>query len=188
MKPQRPGLSARVRALAIACVAAIGAAAIAGCSTAPPAGLEPVTGFQLERYLGNWYEIARLDHSFERGLSDVTATYRKRTDGGLDVINRGYDTARGSWREAQGRAYLLAGADQGSLKVSFFGPFYGGYHVIDLDRADYSWALVVGPGRDYFWLLARTPKLDRELVQQLVARAARAGIDTERLIWVEHTR
>ena len=107
---------------------------LGGCAVAPPAGVTPITGFELNRYLGPWYEIARLDHSFERGLSNVSATYGRREDGGVQVMNRGYDDRQGIWKEAEGRAYFLGEPTVGSLKVSFFGPFYGGYHLIALDQ------------------------------------------------------
>src|SRR6056297_1758193 len=104
-----------------------------GC-VGTPENIEPVTGFEPERYLGTWYEIARLDHSFERGLSAVTAHYSAREDGGIDVVNRGLDTATGEWETARGRAYFVDGRDRGHLKVSFFGPFYGAYVVFELDE------------------------------------------------------
>lgn len=153
--------------------------------TAIPDGLEPVRGFDAGRYLGRWYEIARLDHAFERGLSRVSADYAWRDDGGLRVVNRGYDDARGSWKEAVGRAYFVGSADVASLKVSFFGPFYGGYHVIALDP-DYRWALVAGPSRDYLWILARAPRLDPPVYDRLVATAATAGFPVAGLIAVAH--
>ncbi|HEY5790234.1 MAG TPA: lipocalin family protein [Gammaproteobacteria bacterium] len=156
----------------------------AGC-TALPEGLEPVRGFELERYLGRWYEIARLDHRFERGLSRVTADYGRRDDGGIRVLNRGYDAAAGSWKEAEGKAYFLGAGDVGSLKVSFFGPFYGGYHVLALDP-EYRWALVAGPSRDYLWILAREPELDPAVRDALVGQAARAGFPVQGLISVAH--
>jgi apolipoprotein D and lipocalin family protein len=156
-------------------------AVLAGC-TAVPAGIQPVRGFQVERYLGTWHEIARLDHRFERGLTDVTATYARRDDGGIDVLNRGWDAAAGQWREARGRAYFLDAPDVASLKVSFFGPFYGGYHVFALDD-DYRWAVVSGPSRDYFWILARQPTLDPATRSDLIERARRAGFDTDTLIF-----
>ena len=156
---------------------------LAGC-TGVPEGVQPVRGFDAERYLGTWHEIARLDHSFERGLVQVTATYAKREDGGgIDVLNRGYDPVKGAWKEAEGRAYFIAEPDLASLKVSFFGPFYAGYHVIALDP-DYRWALVSGYNRDYFWILSRTPALDEPTRNELVALAAAAGIAVDRLIWV----
>ena len=157
---------------------------LAGC-TGIPEGVTPVRGFQLERYLGTWYEIARLDHSFERGLVDVTATYQTRSDGGIDVINKGYDPAKHDWREAKGRAYFLDKPDIASLNVSFFGPFYGGYHVMALDP-DYRWAMVAGPSHKYFWILARSPNLPDDVMKNLLQTAKQAGFDLDRLIRVSH--
>lgn len=154
--------------------------------TGVPKGLEPVRGFELARYLGQWYEIARLDHGFERGLIDVSATYSLREDGGIRVLNRGYDPERGRWREAVGRAYPLEDSQTASLKVSFFGPFYGGYHVIALDREKYRYALVSGPSRKYLWILARDRKLPADTLEFLVAQAKQAGFPVEQLIYVEH--
>ena len=150
-----------------------------------PKGITPVDSFELERYLGRWYEIARLDHSFERGLSRVTAEYSLRKDGGVRVINRGWSAAKGEWRQAEGRAYFVEGKDRGYLKVSFFGPFYGAYVIFELDR-DYRYALVCGPDRSYLWLLAREPEIDDALRDRLIARAAALGFATENLIMVEH--
>lgn len=155
-----------------------------GC-VGTPQGIEPVTGFELERYLGTWYEIARLDHRFERGLSRVSATYSRRDDGGIRVVNRGFNQTTGAWKEAIGRAYFTGPADVGALKVSFFGPFYGGYNVIALDREGYRWALVCGPSRDYLWILARSPQLDPEVYQRLVAQAGELGFAVDGLIEVE---
>ncbi len=159
---------------------------LAGC-TSVPQGIQPVTGFELERYLGTWYEIARLDHPFERGLSDISATYSRRSDGGIDVLNRGWDIEKGAWREARGRAYFLDTPNVASLKVSFFGPFYGGYHVFALDP-NAQWALVAGPSREYLWILARTPRLPEALLLELVDKARRAGFATEALIYPSHSR
>jgi len=162
-------------------------ATLAGCSTAPPPGLAAVTPFDVDRYAGTWYEIARMDHAFERGLSDVSATYRLQADGSVQVTNRGFDAERKVWKEAVGKALFTGDADRGSLKVSFFGPFYGGYHVAALD-ADYQWALVVGPDRSYCWILSRTKQLPPGVREQLIARANALGIDTQALIWVTHQR
>jgi apolipoprotein D and lipocalin family protein len=168
-----------IRALAwIAC------AMLAGCSQIP-GGVEPVREFEPERYLGTWYEVARLDHGFERGLSRVTATYEAREDGGIDVLNRGYDAAKKEWREARGRARFVGPRDVAELEVSFFGPFYGGYNVIDLDAA-YSIALVAGPSRSYLWILARRPDPPRGEIDRLVARARALGFDTGSLVYVSH--
>ena len=119
---------------------------LAGC-TGVPEGITPVTGFQLERYLGKWYEIARLDHSFERGLSHVTAEYSMRPDGGVKVLNRGFSAEKNRWKEAEGRAYFADGPGKGHLKVSFFGPFYGAYVILELDKENYQYSLLCGPDR-----------------------------------------
>jgi len=161
---------------------------LAACSTAPPEGVRPVTSFDLNRYLGQWYEIARLDHSFERGMSDVNATYQLQDDGSVKVINRGYDTQRQAWKEAIGRALFIGDSQTASLKVSFFGPFYGGYHVIALDRENYRWSLVAGPDRDYLWILARNKTLPAEVREQLLSQARALGFATDKLIWVDHPR
>lgn len=159
---------------------------LTGCVGIPD-GVTAVRGFEAERYLGTWYEIARLDHRFERGLSNVTATYSRREDGGIDVVNRGYDESAGEWDEAAGKAYFVDAPDIGRLKVSFFGPFYGAYNVVRLDE-DYQWSLVVGPNRSYLWLLARTPVLEPAVREQLVATAAELGFPVAELIWVVHDR
>lgn len=157
---------------------------LAGC-TMTPQGVTPVESFEVDRYLGTWYEIARLDHRFERGLSQVSATYSKRPDGGSDVINRGLDRKAGKWKEAQGRAYFIDKPDVARLKVTFFWPFYGGYNIIELDRDRYAYALVCGPNRSYLWILARTRHLDKPILQQLITTAERLGFDTGQLIFVE---
>ncbi len=164
------------------------AISVTGCSTAPPEGLTSVTPFDVNRYLGKWYEIARLDHSFERGLTDVSATYSLKSDGSLEVINRGFNTKKDEWKSATGRAVFTGSQNQGSLKVSFFGPFYGGYHILALDQANYQWALVAGPDRDYLWILARSKVLAPAIREQLVAEAKKMGFATDKLIWVEHNR
>ena len=157
----------------------------AGC-TGMPQNVTPVSDFDVDRYLGEWYEIARLDHSFERGLEKITAQYSLKPDGGLRVVNRGFDTASGQWREAEGKAWFIDDPQTGRLKVSFFGPFYGAYNIIQLDHKDYQYALVCGPDTSYLWILARAPDLDRAIVEQLVSYAADLGFDTSQLIYVRH--
>ena len=163
-------------------------AVLSACSTTPPAGMTAVTPFDVQRYVGKWYEIARLDHSFERGLSDVSATYRLQNDGSVEVINRGFDSKRGEWREAEGRALFTGEPTRASLKVSFFGPFYGGYHVVALDQQGYRWAMVVGPDRDYLWILARDKQLPAGVREELLRQAKEQGIDVQKLIWVGQNR
>ena len=155
-----------------------------GC-TGVPDGVETVEGFELDRYLGTWYEVARLDHRFERGLTNVTANYSMLDDGGVRVVNRGR-SADGEWEDAEGKAYFVDRPDAGRLKVSFFGPFYGGYNIVELDKDGYQYALVVGPDRDYLWILARQPDLDDTILQRLVARARELNFPVDELIYVEH--
>lgn len=156
---------------------------LSGC-VALPQNVQPVGNFKLERYLGQWYEVARLDHSFERGLSKVTADYSLRDDGGVRVLNRGYSAEDQKWKEAEGKAYFVGQPDQGYLKVSFFGPFYGAYVVAELDHENYQYSLVTGPNTSYLWILSRTPTLDAATKDRLVKKAASLGFDTSKLIFV----
>ena len=159
---------------------------LSGCMGIPE-GVEPITGFALERYLGTWHEIARLDHSFERGLSDVTAEYSLRDDGGVRVINSGFNVASGQRESAEGKAYFVDSPDVGRLKVSFFGPFYGAYNIIALDKAQYSYVMIAGNTTDYLWILARSPKLDPVILQTLVQQAQALGFPTQDLIYLQPT-
>nr|WP_202943551.1 lipocalin family protein [Syntrophus aciditrophicus] len=138
-----------------------------------PENITPVDNFNLEKYLGKWYEIARLDHSFERGLSKVTAEYTLRSDGGVKVLNRGYSDIEKKWKEAEGKAYFVQESDRGYLKVSFFGPFYGSYVVFEIDEVNYQYSLVCGPDRSYLWILSRNPAMPEELKAKLVDKAKR---------------
>lgn len=157
---------------------------LAGC-TGVPDGVEPVGNFDADKYLGTWYEIARLDHSFEDGLSRVTAEYSLNDDGSIRVLNRGYNQADDSWEEAEGRAVFTGSRSVGHLKVSFFGPFYSSYVVFDLDDA-YSRAYVSGYNRDYLWLLSRTPQVSDAELEAFRDRARAAGFDVDELIIVDH--
>jgi apolipoprotein D and lipocalin family protein len=176
-----------LRKLALGAMATLIAATGSGC-TGVPDGVPTVTGFELDRYLGTWYEVARLDHRFERGMTDVTANYSLRDDGGVSVVNTGFEPEKGKWASATGKAYFVGDADQGQLKVSFFGPFYGGYNIVELDKEDYQYSLVVGPNRNYLWILSRSPQLDEEILSALVEKASSLGFPTDELIYVEHDR
>ena len=154
--------------------------------TYQPDGVQPVRGFDVSRYMGTWYEVARLPNRFEKGLEQVTATYALQDDGSVRVVNRGYDIARREWRDIAGRARFVGEADVAALKVSFFGPFYGGYNVIDLDP-QYRYALVVGPDRSYLWILSREPNLPTEVMERLKRKAAELGFDTRLLVYVQHS-
>jgi apolipoprotein D and lipocalin family protein len=156
---------------------------LSGC-TGIPETVEPVQEFNAQRYLGTWYEIARLDHSFERGLTHVTAEYSQRDDGGIRVLNSGTDMHTGEREQAEGKAYPVDEESVGHLKVSFFGPFYASYVIFELDE-NYQYAFVSGPDTDFVWLLARTPTVSDELKQRFMGRLAESGFDTDALIWVD---
>jgi apolipoprotein D and lipocalin family protein len=159
-------------------------ALLAGC-VGLPENVRPVDSFKVEKYLGQWYEVARFDHSFERGLSKVTADYSARDDGGISVVNRGYSEQKKAWTEAKGKAYFVDKTDQGHLKVSFFGPFYASYVVVELDKENYQYSMITGPDKSYLWILSRTPKMNDTTKAALVAKAQALGYDTAKLIWVE---
>ncbi len=152
-------------------------------SPTPPRGVKPVTGFDASHYLGKWYEVARLENRFERGLEQVTATYGRRSDGGISVLNRGYDPVKARWKESEGRAYFTGAPSTAALKVSFFGPFYGGYNIIALDD-DYRYALVSGPNRDYLWILSRTPQIPESVKLNYLAIARELNFPVDKLVWV----
>lgn len=158
---------------------------IAGCVGIPD-NITPVKGFDVQRYLGLWYEIARLDHSFERGLEKVQAHYSLTGDGVIRVVNRGFNPKSNEWKEAVGKASFIADADTGRLKVSFFGPFYGSYNIIALDQEHYAYALVCGPNKSYLWILAREPQMKESIKSVLINKAKSLGFETEKLIYVKH--
>lgn len=155
--------------------------------TSLPDGIHPVNNFELQRYLGTWYEVARLDHPFERGLEQVSAQYGMQDDGGIMVLNRGFNTAEQQWEEAQGQAYFVGDSDVGHLKVSFFGPFYASYVIFLLDMKDYKYAMITGPNKDYLWILARQTSIQEDILNKLIQHAKERGYATDNLIYVDHT-
>ncbi|MFA5920913.1 MAG: lipocalin family protein [Methylococcaceae bacterium] len=159
------------------------AALLSGC-TGIPDGVTAINGFEINRYMGTWYEIARLDHRFERGLNNISATYTLSEDGGVNVLNKGWNQADGKWDQAEGKAYFVEQPDKGRLKVSFFGPFYGGYNIIDLDKKDYTYSMVTGPDKSYLWILSRTRQLPKATLDALIEKAKQLGFATNKLIFV----
>jgi apolipoprotein D and lipocalin family protein len=157
---------------------------ISGCSTPKELSTESIPAiknFDLQRYLGMWYETARLPHSFESGLDRVTATYTLQEDGTVKVLNKGFNISKGEWKEADGKAYradTLAGA---LLKVSFFWIFYADYKVIVLDTANYSYAMVTSSSKKYLWILSRSPQLEQSIYAELIRKAGEWGFNTSEL-------
>ena len=158
---------------------------VTGC-TGIPDDVKPVGQFEINRYLGKWYEIARLDHSFERGMDNVTAEYTMMSDGGVSVRNRGYLAEDNQWKTAEGKAYFVDRQDLGYLKVSFFGPFYGSYVIFELDSENYQYAFVTSYDKSYLWLLSRTPLVSDDLVKRFVELAGELGYPTDALVYVDH--
>jgi len=166
-------------------------AAFAGCSTStterlglPP--LETVPRVDLARYVGTWYEIAAIPQSFQKGCVATTATYTIREDGDIDVLNRcRKDTLEGPEKSARGRARVVDGATNAKLEVSFFRPFWGDYWIVDLG-AEYEYAVVGHPGRDYLWILARKPTMPDAAYEAILARLKDKSYDTSRLKRTRH--
>ncbi len=153
----------------------------AGCAGVPE-GIVAVDNFKLDRYLGTWYEVARIDNRFERGSEQVSAIYTLREDGKVRVSNKGYYPEEKKWKSVEGKGKFAGDPTVGALKVSFFGPFYGGYNIFDLDRENYSWAMIAGSNRDYLWILSRTPQMDKAVFTRLLAEAHAKGFDTLRVM------
>lgn len=169
----------------LVCIICLWLSSCSNTLTQLPEGIQPVSTFSLDRYLGTWYEIARLDHSFERNLSHVTAQYELNSDGSVKVTNRGYHTTKQSWKTAIGKAMFVGEPFIGHLKVSFFGPFYASYVVFQLDP-DYQTALVTSHDSSYVWLLSRTPALSSTQQHNMSKALIQHGFDTDSLIWVNH--
>lgn len=152
-----------------------------------PKGASAVKEFQIEKYLGQWYEIARFDFRFERGLNNTTANYSVNKDGSVKVDNRGYNYEKKQWEEAVGKAKFIGPHEVARLKVSFFGPFYASYNVIALDK-DYKYALVAGKDTSYLWILSRETTIPDEIKKNYLKIAEDLGFRTSQLVWVEHDK
>lgn len=154
------------------------------CQVSIPKEAKAVTNFDVSQYSGKWYEIARFDFRFEKDLNNTTAEYTLNKDGSIKVRNRGFNYVKKEWKEAIGKAKFVNSPDEARLKVSFFGPFYGGYNVIDL--VDYRYALIAGNNLDYLWILSREKTIPENIKQQFLKKAQNIGYNTNKLIWVEH--
>ena len=178
----RAGCS-RSRRAALGLTLALSASVLAvGCAVSPPGGrFQPVSPFDVERYMGTWHEIARIDHRFQRGLVNASAEYSLNADGTVKVVNRGFNPVKNEWKSVEGVGKFVGDRNVAALKVSFFGPFYGGYNVVALDPG-YQTALVVGEDPSYFWLLARDRNLPEAQVEKLLQQAAAMGVDLGQVI------
>ncbi len=157
-----------------------------GCRTIPK-GATPVSPFETSKYLGEWYEIARMDFKFEKGLNNTTANYSLREDGKLKVLNKGYNYTKKEWKESEGKAKFKDDKNTAALLVSFFGPFYTGYNVVELDP-EYRYALVIGKNKKFMWILSRSTLIPEEVKSKYLQTAKGLGYETDKLIWVEHDR
>jgi apolipoprotein D and lipocalin family protein len=162
----------------------VGVAISHAASCSSPA-FPPINGFVLEKFLGNWYEIARMPSSFEKDLVNVTATYELRKDGKVTVINQGFNKKKGKKHLARGKGKFAGSPDIGHLRVSFFGPFYADYIIIALDAASYAYAMVASNSAKYLWILSRTPKLEKGVLDNLLAKARELGFNEKNLVMVE---
>ena len=158
---------------------AIVGAILTGCVSGPKVDNTPVAALDLKRYLGEWYEIARFDHSFERGIEQAKAVYTLNEDGTIQVENSGIKDGKPKTAIGKGKRTN----EPALLRVSFFGPFYADYRVMKID-AEYTYALVGSGGADYLWILSRTSILPEAAKSELVGEAKRRGYDTDKLIWV----
>lgn len=152
-----------------------------------PDGITAVVPFNKERYLGKWFEIARLDFKYERDLNNTTAEYSLNPDGTIKVINRGYNPEKGLWKQATGKAKFVGSDNIAMLKVSFFGPFYSGYNVIAIDP-DYKYALVAGTSLKLLWILSRETRVPDEIKNNYLKIAKDFGYNTSDLLWIVHDK
>lgn len=150
-----------------------------------PDGVKAVENFNVKKYLGTWYEVARIDFKYEKNLNNTTATYSLNKDGSIKVVNRGYNYKTNTYKKSEGKAVFVKEQNTGMLKVSFFGPFYDGYNVLAIDDA-YTHALVCGRNHDYLWLLCRQPNMYEAIRDRYLKIATANGFDINRLLWVVH--
>lgn len=167
-----------------ACITASALVLLTGCLHQPEPVVAPISQLDAERYMGTWYEIMRMPNRFQRDMTQVSANYRLNDDGTFEVVNRGYDTRKGEWNTAIGKARPIDGMAAG-FRVSFQWPFRGGYYIVELGD-NYEYAIVVSDSHDYFWLLARQPQLPRWLVDRTLARALEWGFDIDEMVETSH--
>jgi apolipoprotein D and lipocalin family protein len=163
------------------------ALALYSCVATIPEKAKAVTNFDKSKYLGKWYEIARLDFKYEKGLNNVTAQYSLNDNGTIRVDNKGYNVKKDKWEESIGKAKFVKKDDIGMLKVSFFGPFYAGYNVIAIDD-NYKYALVAGESLKYMWILSRETTIPESIKANYLIKAQEIGYNVTDLVWTEHNK
>ena len=168
-------------------VLSLGIAALLSSCASIPKNAKPIQNFDVNKYLGTWYEIARFDFRFEKDLNNVMAQYSLNDKMNVDVLNSGYKLKKDKWVSAKGVAKFRGDKNIAALKVSFFGPFYSGYNVIALDE-NYKYALVAGKSLKYLWILSRTKTIPENIKESYLKIAQEIGYDTSKLIWVEHNK
>lgn len=159
---------------------------LTSCATIPK-NANPVQNFDVDKYLGSWYEIARFDFRFEKDMNNVMAQYKLNEKNNVEVLNSGYNYKKEEWVSAKGVAKFRGDKNTAALKVSFFGPFYAGYNVIALDH-NYKYALVAGKSLKYLWILSREKSIPERIKTNYLKIAQNIGYDTSKLIWVEHNK
>jgi len=174
-------------ALGIAGAVVAGIALSLSSCVSIPKGAKAVKPFDKDRYLGKWYEIARMDFKFEKNLQQVTANYALMDDQSIRVDNKGFNTKDGEWKESIGKAKPVGEVTEGRLKVSFFGPFYSGYNIIAIDH-EYNYALIAGNSLKYLWLLSREKTMPEDVKQQYLAHAKALGYEVEKLVWTKQNK
>jgi len=163
------------------------AVALYSCGTTIPKNAKAVTNFDKSKYLGKWYEIARLDFKYEKGLNNVTAEYSLNDNGTIKVDNKGYNVKKEKWEESIGKAKFVKSDNIGMLKVSFFGPFYAGYNVIAVDE-NYKYALVAGESLKYMWILSRETTIPESIKADYLIKAQEIGYNILDLVWTKHDK
>ena len=162
----------------------LGLLIFSSCSVKIPEGATAVNNFEKEKYLGKWYEIARLDFKWEKNMEQVTAEYSLKDNGHIKVDNKGYNYVKKEWKQSIGEARFVEDEKTSRLKVSFFKPFWAGYNVIDL-AGDYQYALVVGDDLDNMWILSREKTIPEDIKQRFLTKARSLGYKTEELVWTK---
>ncbi|MDR6761839.1 apolipoprotein D and lipocalin family protein [Flavobacterium sp. 2755] len=157
------------------------------CGSTIPKKAIAVTNFDKAKYLGKWFEIARLDYKWERNLDNVTAEYSLNDNGTIRVDNKGYDVKKDRWEQSIGKARFVKKDNVGMLKVSFFGPFYSGYNIIAVD-SDYKYALVAGESLKYMWILSRETTMPESIKADFLIKAQEIGYNISDLVWVKHDK